>query len=232
MAGIVQQNLPAWASFYWRPKDPARRKNILDFSFHWKSVNSDKIFHRSQVISDSVHDDKIALNISSSKDFTSKSTKVELEESDSKLSNVKFPGIAICSPNKVRKSFLLWISKNLNESGHNFLDREINGLIKKAFLGGSSKPLSKKEQNLMNILLKSSFLREYYWSFVAEMNTSTIQSDGTTIQLSNNILNGNIEDIHQDYFLKSSIPKVKRYQEIEPEIKALKAKKNVHWNAI
>ena len=153
-------------------------------------------------------DERFSLNIFSSKDFSSKSTKVELEESHSKLSNVIFPGIAICSPNKVRRSFLLWISKNLNESGHNFLDREINGLIKKAFLGGSRKPLSKKEQNLMNILLKSSFLREYYWGFVAEMNTSTIQSDGTTIQLSNNILNGNIEDIHKDYFLKSSIPEL------------------------
>ena len=38
--------------------------------------------------------------------------------------------------------------------------------------------------------------------------------------------------IKETDFLKSSIPKVKRYQEIEPEIKALKAKKNVHWNAI
>ena len=60
----------------------------------------------------------------------------------------------------------------------------------------------------MNILLKSSFLRDYYWSFVAEMNTSTIESDGTTLQLSNNILNGNIEDIKADYFLKSSIPEL------------------------
>ena len=108
---------------------------------------------------------------------------MELEESHSRLQDVIFPGVAICSPNKIRKSFLQWISKSLNESGHHFLDKEISDLIKKAFLGGSKNPLTKRAQNLMTTLLNSNFFREYYWNFVREMNTSTIDTDGTTMML-------------------------------------------------
>ena len=118
-----------------------------------------------------------------SKDFTSKSTKIELEESHSKLQDVIFPGVAICNPNKIRKSFLQWISMSLKESGHNFLDKEIYDLITKAFLGGSKKPLTKKAQTLMTILLRSDFFLSYYWDFVEEMNTSTIETGETLIKL-------------------------------------------------
>ena len=102
------------------------------------------------------------------------------------------------------------------------MDEEINNLIKRAFLGGSKNPLTKKAQNLMNILLKSKFFQEYYWNFVNEMNTSTIESEGTTIKLSNNILNGNIEDIHKEFFLKSSIPELSSQWKVFQKIVKIK----------
>ena len=35
----------------------------------------------------------------------------------------------------------------------------------------------------MTTLLNSNFFREYYWNFVREMNTSTLDTDGTTMVL-------------------------------------------------
>ena len=51
----------------------------------------------------------------------------------------------------------------------------------------------------MTTLLNSNFFREYYWNFVREMNTSTIDTDGTTMML---------REVPIQFYLKTQNPSI------------------------
>ena len=58
------------------------------------------------------------------REFLERNTKVELEDSNAPLDEVKFPGVVICSGNQLRKSFI-WseIIRVVNDSGFLYLFR-------------------------------------------------------------------------------------------------------------
>ena len=104
----------------------------------------------------------IFLGIKLQNDLTAKTTDIELEDRYAPLHDVIFPGTVICSHNKYRKSFVIWLKKNL-ESEYDlrkdkFSENHIKSMLDKAFFDGSEEPLTEQENELLKDLLRSKFL--------------------------------------------------------------------------
>ena len=102
--------------------------------------------------------------------WTSKTTDIELEDRYASLHDVIFPGTVICSHNKYRKSFVLWLHENLQSEyklkDDKFSENCIKSMLDKAFFDGSKEPMDETENDLLDDLLKSKFLQDYFNEFV------------------------------------------------------------------
>ena len=100
----------------------------------------------------------ILLTVNLQREFLERNTKVELEDSNASLDEVKFPGVVICSGNQLRRSFIVWIVENLKNLGYSEeVEHSLTVVITKAFYG-SEFNLTEDEQKLLNVLMKSEFL--------------------------------------------------------------------------
>lgn len=127
----------------------------------------------------------IYLGIKLQDDLTAKTTDIELEDKYAPLHDVIFPGTVICSHNKYRQSFVLWLHENLeNEynSKHDkynndkFSDLNIKSMLDKAFFEGSVEPLNEKEDDLLTDLLRSKFLQDYFKEFVETITKPSVDT--------------------------------------------------------
>ena len=122
----------------------------------------------------------IYLGLNLQNDLTSKTTVMELEDRYAPLHDVIFPGTVICSPNKYRKSFVLWLHENLEKEdlfkGENISENLIKSMLDKAFFEGSKEPLTGKENDLLSQLLKSSFLQNYFDDFVKTITKASVDT--------------------------------------------------------
>ena len=112
----------------------------------------------------------IYLGLKLQNDLTSKTTDIELQDRYASLHDVIFPGTVICSHNKYRKSFVLWLHENL-QSEYNLKDDKfseacIKSMLDKAFFDGSKEPMDETEKELLHDLLRSKFLQDYFNEFV------------------------------------------------------------------
>ena len=112
----------------------------------------------------------IYLGLKLQDDLTAKTTDIELEDRYAPLKDVIFPGTVICNHNKYRKSFVLWLHENLeseyNSKNEKFSENCIKSMLDKAFFEGSAEPLNEKETDLLEDLLSSKFLNDYFNEFV------------------------------------------------------------------
>ena len=127
----------------------------------------------------------IYLGIKLQDDLTAKTTDIELEDRYAPLHDVIFPGTVICSHNKYRKSFVLWLHENLeNEynlkhdkyNNDKFSDLNIKSMLDKAFFEGSVEPLNEKEDDLLTDLLRSKFLKDYFNEFVETITKPSVDT--------------------------------------------------------
>ena len=68
-------------------------------------------------------------------DFLSRNTKIQIDESHAKLSEVTFPGVVVCNNNPFRRSFVYWIIKNLKGIGKLHADPIIKSGVKRRLTG-------------------------------------------------------------------------------------------------
>ena len=123
------------------------------------------------------------------REFLERNTKVELEDSNAPLDEVKFPGVVICSGNQLRKSFIFWIIENLKKLGYdNKVKQSLYSMILKTFYG-SQKNLTVYERKIFNVLLNSEFFSNYLQTFVKSLNVSAISMfPEATLLLHQNLL--------------------------------------------
>ena len=116
------------------------------------------------------------------------------------LDKVIFPGLVICSPNKFKQSFILWIHDNLFKYHKMFgtFDDKIKSedkeaqflsMLLKYFFDGSEKPITKQEEEYYKTLTNSDFIWNYFHNFTLSLNTSSIDiSDDTTLLIPSDIV--------------------------------------------
>ena len=151
----------------------------------------------------------VMLTINLQNEFLKRNTKVELEDSNAPLDEVKFPGVVICSGNQLRRSFIVWIVENLKKIGYSKdVEESLKVMILKAFYG-SEFNLTKYEEQLLNTLLNSEFLSNYFQFFARSLNVSAINVfPEATLLLHQNLLSSNISindsKMIESYFTKMS----------------------------
>ena len=151
----------------------------------------------------------IMLSVNLEKEFLARNTKVVLDDTHASLSEVKFPGVVICSGNQVRRSFIEWIVENLKKLGHpNESDELIKSMIFKSFYG-SNVPLTNHEKGLLEDLLNADFLKDYFKIFVRSLNVSAIDVfPDATLLVQPNIISSefsiNDKKMVESYFTKMS----------------------------
>ena len=157
----------------------------------------------------------IYLGIKLQNDLTAKTTDIELEDRYAPLHDVIFPGTVICSHNKYRKSFVIWLKKNLESEydlrNDKFSEDHIKSMLDKAFFDGSKEPLTEQENDLLDDLLRSKFLQDYFNEFVETITKESVEifpgAHLTNIRkydFGNNSVGGNM-------MLKEERKKLKRY---------------------
>ena len=122
----------------------------------------------------------VFLGLKLREDLTSKTTDLELEEKYAPLHDVIFPGTVICSHNKYRKSFVLWLHKNLESEyklkHDKFSQTCIKSMLDKAFFDGSEEPLTETENELLKDILRSKFLQDYFNEFVKTITRASVDT--------------------------------------------------------
>ena len=120
----------------------------------------------------------VFLGIKLQNDLTAKTTDIKLDDRYAPLHDVIFPGTVICSHNKYRKSFVIWLKKNLESEydlkNDKFSENHIKSMLDKVFFDGSKEPLTEQEHDLLKDLLKSQFLQDYFNEFVETITKESV----------------------------------------------------------
>ena len=110
-------------------------------------------------------------------DFTSYTTKINIEDRSKDLEEAFFPSVVVCNINPLRKSFIYWIHNQLEQQGlTNISKTQIFNLIGRQFFKTKNEDITPEDEHLLDFILDSQFFEEYFRKFLAEMKKKSGQS--------------------------------------------------------